>query len=310
MREQAAYFCYVLTRRKHREPGLADRLAKRVRASGYDDIAAPHLLRYIAREARKEDLPLLMRWLDKGVGPRARSVAAESLKFFTADSEVRGTLLRTAGDVQFHVAETAADVLATSDDLTKDDLAATMAALSGGKIHPASRPHLLGALWKHGEKEFVEASIAAIPNEDEIALIAALAVAPDLELAKVKAGLRRLIASKDPQVQALTGVYLAARVAHDRGGEQLEMFDRFLERVPDRKARGEALFELALHLGDRLASNEGAALFLDYFRQFLEGRDLPSAASCLVILGATREPSVLKELTKCCLLYTSDAADD
>ena len=296
VREQAAYFCYVLTRRGHNEPGLAAKLATRVRSYGFDDVRAPHLLRYIACEGRKKDLPLLFGWLAKGVGPRARSVAAEGLKHFTAQADVRAILIRSLGDEHFHVADTAAAVLAECTDLTKEDLAAIKEALAVGKVHPVSRPHLLGLLWGKGEKAFVEKIIEAIPDKDEIGLISALALVPDIELAKVKTDLFRLIASEDLQVQNLVGAYLAARVAHDEEGEELAMFDRFLDGVPDPKSRGEALFELALHLGDRLTSPAGATLFLNYFRYFLEVRDQPSAAACLVILGATREDSVLQIL--------------
>ena len=296
VRERAAYFCYVLTRRNHTEPGLAAKLAVRIKAAGYDDVAAPHLLRYLARQGRPEDLPLLLAWMEKGKGKRARSVAVEGLRYFTASEVARAALLQGLNDSHFHVADTAASVLVACEDLADEDLEAIKTALSEGKVHKASWPYLLGLLWSKGEKKFVERTLAAVPDDDEIALIATLAVMPNIALAKVKSKLMKLIESENPQVQTLTGAYLAARVAHDKEGEELQMFDRFLDGVPDRKARGEALFELAFHLGDRLRSPAGATLFLNYFRYFVERRDYPSAAASLVILGATREESIREYL--------------
>ncbi len=293
IREHAAYFFYTLTRRKTAVPGLAEKLAKRVRGYRYDEPAAPYLLRYIAAQRREGDLELLLRWYRNGDGARARSVAVEGLKYFTSQARVRETLIEATGATHFHVADTAAEILSTCGDLAPRDLEAIKAALAGGRVRSACRPHLWAMLWRRGEQEFVEKAIASIPDRDQVALIAAISCAPDIALAKISADLDALLASTEPQVNIMTGTYLAGRLSHSAAEADFAIFERFLDTVPDKRTRCEALFELAHSIADHLRTEAAAARFRRYHDKFLEAADLASAASCLVLMGATRQPSAL-----------------
>ncbi|MFT4548238.1 MAG: cyclophilin family peptidyl-prolyl cis-trans isomerase [Verrucomicrobiales bacterium] len=293
VREHAAYFFYTLTRRKTAVPKLVEKLSARVRSAPYDDIAAPYLLRYVAARARPADVELLLNWSRHGKSVRARSVAVEGLKHFTTDAKSRRHLIVSCCDPHFHVADTAAEILSACEHLDATDITSIKAALTAALVRPGCEPHLWGMLWRRGEKEFVEQEIAKVSVTNQIALINVISAAPDIALSKISSHLDALIASPNPQVNTLTGSYLAARLAHSEAAEDFDMFERFLDEVPDIRVRSETLFEMAASVGDRFASKASAEWLARYYAAVLAAEDLTTAAACVQLLGATRQPSAL-----------------
>ncbi len=270
IREHAAYFFYTLKRRQIKARDLAGRLAAIIQSSGFDDPAAPYLMRYLASCKRADDLPLFEKWLLKGKSLRARSVAAESIGAFSDQKLARALLLTATTDPAEHVAMTAAEILSLTSTLTPDDVATIKSHLTGNLANPGTRSFLWSILWKHGEKPYLEELIAKITPNDGPLLFTALNAAPDIDFDKISAQIHAAAKHPDPQVNLLTGGYLAERIARDPTPKALTAFDHFLSNVRDKKVRGEALFELALGLQDHLPAADRAKRFISYHQKFLK----------------------------------------
>jgi len=296
IREHAAYFFYTLKRRQLKDPTLATRLATIVHSSSYQDPAVPYLLRYLASCQRDEDLALFTQWFRKGKNLRARSVAVESLGAFITRESARNLLLEALSDPEQHVAMTAAELLAASPLLTEKNVTTIKAALQARRTNPSTHSFLWSILWKHGEKAYLQQLIAKITPEEGPLLLTALSAAPGIELAPFAPQIAAATAHRNPQVNLLTGIYLAERLARDPSEKSLEAFDHFLTKVRDHRVRGDALFELAHSLQDQLPAKERATRFHTYYKMLLAEGDHPSAGACLIILGATRDPDALPTL--------------
>ena len=291
IREHAAYFFYTLKRRQIKEPKLAEQLAAIIEASSFDDPAAPYLMRYLASCKRPQDLGLFEQWLNKGDSIRARSVAVESIGAFTDQQSARKLLLKVITDPTVQVAMAAAEILSLSTDLTSDDVVTIKSHLTAKRANPSTRSFLWSILWKHGDQAYLEEVIATIPPTDGTLLFTALNAAPGIDFDEISKQIASATTHPNPQVNLLTGNYLAERVVKDPTPGDLKAFDHFLSNVRDKKVRGEALFELALSLQDHLPAADRAKRFNSYHQKFIKEGDLPSAGACLIILGSTREPS-------------------
>ena len=296
IREHAAYFFYTLKRRQLKDPTLATRLAKIVHSSNYQDPAIPYLLRYLASCQRDEDLALFTRWFRKGASLRARSVAVESIGAFISREPARHLLIEAIKDPEQHIAMTAAELLAASSDLTEKNVATIKMALKANHTNPSTHSFLWSILWKHGEKAYLQNLIAKITPAEGPLLLTALSAAPGIELAPFASQIEAATTHPNPQVNLLTGVYLAERTARDPSEKSFGAFHKFLTKVRDHRVRRDALFELAHGLQDKLSGKEQAARFGAYYKMLLAEGDHPSAGACLLILGTTEDPDALPTL--------------
>ena len=296
IREHAAYFFYTLKRRQLKDPTLAARLARIARSSSYQDPAVPYLLRYLASCHRDEDLALFTQWFRKGETLRARSIAVESIGAFITRESARHLLIEAINDPEQHIAMTAAELLAASSALTEKNVATIKAALQAKRTNPSTHSFLWSILWKNGEKDYLKKLITTIPPGEGPLLLTALSAAPGIDLAPFAPRIAAATTHSNPQVNLLTGVYLAGRIAQDPSEKSFEAFDQFLTQVRDNRVRGDALFELAHSLQDHLSAKERATRFHAYYKKLLAEGDHPSAGACLVILGATRDPDALPTL--------------
>jgi cyclophilin family peptidyl-prolyl cis-trans isomerase len=293
IREQAAYFFYTLKRRQLKDPTLAARLAKIANSSNFQDPAVPYLLRYLASCQRDEDLALFTQWFRKGKSLRARSVAVESIGAFITRESARHLLIEALNDPEQHVAMTAGELLAASSALTEKNVATIKAALLAQRTNPSTHSFLWSILWKHGEKAYLRKLITKITPAEGPLLLTALSAAPGINITPFALQIAAATTHPNPQVNLLTGIYLAERIALDRSEKSFEAFDRFLTKVRDHRVRGDALFELAHSLKDRLPAKERATRFLAYYQKLLAEGDHPSAGACLIILGSTRDADAL-----------------